>query len=332
LGPQLLNSSSRIGILWGGGLGDLLILRILLQAIGGSVHQPPILMTTAHHLPRLFGELCNGMRVEVISREPKKLSTFVKTRRNHFDFLYLGPYPTLRTLILGRLLAPAILWQKRHRARHVFLGEQVLADLSALGLCPPQADEMLPNILPWDIQRGCSPFGNDVPFLALHPGAKQRWQTSRWPVENWQLLIRKALEETEYSLCLIGVESESEMLASLREPLPRPLRNRVSVALSWPMKDVAELIAASAGVVCHNSGILHLATFLKKRTISITGSSALFWRPPYPWVMNLTSGQCDLACNCYRCPVPFFRARCIMGLKTEKVWEAITGYLLKAAT
>jgi len=319
----MLDPSSRIGILWGGGLGDLLILRFFTQTISNAFDRPPILMTTAFHLPQLFRELCNGMEVVIISRDPKRLPAVVRSWHKRFDFLYLGPYPTLPTLILGRLLAPHVLWRKRHRNCNVFLGEQLLADVSALGFHGPKVDEIFPNILPWKVQNPCNPFHNEVPFLVLHPGAKLQWQTTRWPIGNWHSLILKILQETGYSICLIGVESELQMLTSLLEPLPRHLRDRFSMAISWPLKEIAALIASSSGVVCHNSGILHLSAILKQKTISITGSSAVYWRPPYPWVQNVTSGECSLACNRYRCPVPFFRAKCISGLGVEKVWQSI---------
>lgn len=324
---QLIRPSSRIGILWGGGLGDLLVLRVFLQGIAHCLEKQPVFMTTAFHLPKIFQEFCVGVDVVIISRTPRRLVPLITEWRKHFDLLYLGPHPTLKTFFLGRLLAPGRLWVRRHRERQPYLVEQLLGDLSAFGLHEPELDEVFANALPWKVHHEYHPFGNEIPFLALHAGAKQGWQTTRWPFENWRDLIRKILQNSSYSLCLLGIDSEGEMLSSLVEPLPQSLRNRVCLALSRPLKDVAAIIVSSYGVICHNSGLLHLATFLKQKTISITGSSAHCWRPCYPWVVNVTSGQCDLACNCYRCPVPFFHAKCIQGLSVERVWQAVTDHL-----
>ena len=87
------------------------------------------------------------------------------------------------------------------------------------------------------------------------------------------------------------------------------------------LQDIVELIRESDGVICHNSGILHLSTFLHKNIVCITGSSGIYWQPHYPWVKNLSSGLCAFACNRYKCPVPFFRAKCINGIKTDTVWR-----------
>jgi ADP-heptose:LPS heptosyltransferase len=66
-----------------------------------------------------------------------------------------------------------------------------------------------------------------------------------------------------------------------------------------------------------------VATFLGKKTVCITGSSARYWQPPYPWVQNSTSAACTLACNRYTCPIPFYRAKCIKSITVEDVWRAI---------
>lgn len=324
-----LHRSSKVGILWGGGLGDLLVLRVLLWVITGVLERRPVLMTTASHLPRIFDEFCDGVDVVRLSRSPKDLLPFIRAWQRHFDFLYLGPHPTLKTVMLGCLLAPGRLWLRRYPERPPYLVEQLRADIAAFGLPAPELDQVLANALPWKVPRDPPRPGDGAPFLALHAGAKQGWQTTRWPLEKWRALIRQILEKSNHSVCLLGIASESEMLASLRNPLPRSARSRVSLSLGQPLERLATLILSSSGVICHNSGILHLATFLKKRTLSLTGSSASCWRPCYPWVMNISSGQCELACNCYRCPVPFYRARCINGLSVEKVWQAVRNHLLE---
>jgi ADP-heptose:LPS heptosyltransferase len=272
--------------------------------------------------------LCGGIEVERLSPDPRSLTPFIKKWRRRFDFLYLGPHPTWKTSILGRLLAPRVLWRQRHPEANPFLVEQIRADISELGLAKPDYYKMFAEVFPWGVRQNCNPFGSEVPFLVLHPGAKQRWQTTRWPVQNWQALIIRILQNSGYSLCLVGIESESEMLASFLELLPRHSRSRIKLSVSLPMKEIASLIASSSGVVCHNSGILHMATFLKKKTIAVTGSSARYWRPPYPWVLNVTSGQCELACNCYSCLVPFYHARCIQHLSVDRVWDALVDHLM----
>jgi len=312
----------KIGILWGGGLGDLLMIRPLLLAIHAIPETESYLLTTASHATGLFKELCAPTETVLLPRSPSQIQSAVKKWRHFFDLIYMGPYPTFKTRILGHLLAPQKLWSRKHKDVPPFLLEQVIADIKDLKLISPLSEHDFSSFLPWKFVELFNPFKNQTSFLVLHPGAKERWKTTLWPVECWQELTQKILEKTDLSVSFTGVPDDAGRVGMIIEALPEKYKTRIQSCLTLPIKDTASLIASSTGVVCHNSGILHLATFLKKKTLCITGSSAEFWRPPYPWVTNITSGACSLACNCYTCPVPFFDAKCIKKISAESVWDA----------
>ncbi len=319
----------RIGILWGGGLGDLLMIRPFLKAVHSSPETESYLMTAESHLSELFDELCPPAEVIQLSRNPGHLLPVIKKWRHFFDLIYLGPCPTLKTRILGHLLAPKKLWSCRHKNADPFLLEQIIADIGALGLSGNQRACRLTDYLPWPVESSKNPFADPGHFFVLHPGAKARWSTTLWPLERWAQLVLKILGETDYSLCLVGTSNEEERLSNIAGRLPAQLSERVLLCLGWPIKKIASLVSSSSGVICHNSGILHLSAFIEKQTVCITGSSARYWRPPYPWVFNVTSGKCRQACNRYKCPVPFFRAKCINGVEVQDVWEVIRNKILK---
>ncbi|MEI6125262.1 MAG: glycosyltransferase family 9 protein [Pseudomonadota bacterium] len=312
----------KIGILWGGGLGDLLMIRPFLMAVCARQNTQAYLLTTASHATELFDELCGPVRVVMLPRQSSQVLSVIKEWRGFFDLMYLGPYPTIKTRVLGHLLAPKKLWGRYSKNAHPFLLEQVLADITALGFGSAGAAHNLSAFLPWTIAAPLNPFPDAKPFLVVHPGAKDRWSTTRWPLESWKKLTQKILEETEFSLCIAGVAGEMKQAHQIIESLPQHFKDRIKHCLSLSIKDTAALVSASTAVICHNSGILHLSTFLQKKTLCITGSSARFWRPPYPWVINITSGSCTLACNCYTCPVPLYDAKCINKITVEHVWEA----------
>lgn len=219
------------------------------------------------------------------------------------------------------------IWSVQHPDADVFIGEQVLADVRALGLADPSAV--------------VSPYGGawaaaaDRPaqnYLVFHPGAKPRWETTRWPSDHWRELIRRVLAESTLELRLVGTDTERKLLDSLVADLPAASRVRIRIETQLSLPGLGGLLAASRGVVCHNSGVLHLSAMLRRPTVAVTGSSARSWRPPYPYVANVTSGACELACNQYRCPVPFYRARCIRLLEVETVMQAVREKLLVAAS
>lgn len=319
----MTDETKKIGILWGGGLGDLLMIRPLLTAAHANAKLKTYFFTTASHAAELFQEFCAPTTVVQLPRKALDLLPVIKKWRHFFDLVYLGPYPNLKTQILARLLQPEKIWSKLNRQAHPFMLEQVIYDCAALGLCSQPAATDFISFLPWPLDSAVQPFPDKQPFIVMHAGAKQRWETTRWPAENWALLTRRILDETPCGVCFVGVATEEQGISQITDGLPAAAQGRIRRCISWPVRDTARLISASRGVICHNSGILHLAAFLGKKTVSITGSSARYWQPPYPWVKNSASDACTRACNRYACPIPFYRAKCIKSITVENIWQAI---------
>lgn len=313
----------KIGILWGGGLGDLLMIRPLLAAAHADTRLATYFCTSASHATELYQEFCAPTTVVQFPRNVRELLPAIKKWRHFFDLLYLGPYPSLKTRMLAHLLQPEKIWSKRHVQAQPFLLEQILCDCAALGLRSQRAAKDFISFLPWQLDSAMTPFPEKQPFVVMHAGAKQRWKTTRWPAENWAVLTKKVLDETSFGICFVGVASEEPIIAQIMAGLTSDRQGRIRRFISLPVRDTAQLISESRGVICHNSGILHLSTFLGKKTVCITGSSARYWQPPYPWVKNITSTACTRACNRYTCAMPFYRAKCIKSIPVENVWQAI---------
>ncbi|MFC1591420.1 glycosyltransferase family 9 protein [Thermodesulfobacteriota bacterium] len=304
-------AQKKIGILWGGGVGDLLVLRPFVEAAKAATGATPYLLSAALRAPQLLEELRLDVQTVFLSKRPSEILEALRVWRGRFELLYLGPCPRLTTRLLGSLLQPRRLWSKRHPGCSAYIAEQIRADIAELGWRQPAKAE-----LPWQITPGAA--ADAAAYLVLHPAAGAGWETTRWPPERWRAAIERVLEQTGLGVKLVGVGGEAVFLRSLADGLPA---DRVQLCVDQPLAETAGLIAGSRGVVCHNSGILHLAALLQQKTVCVTGSTSVWWRPGYPWVANVTSGACSLACNRRRCPVPGFRARCIMQLDTDAVWQ-----------
>jgi hypothetical protein len=317
----LLRREDNFGILWGGGLGDILVLRPLLMALESALDQPPYLLTTATHLSGLFEQLGLRTRLRILPTVPAAALAELRRLDLKFDWLYLGPHPRIKTRMLAHVMRPRRIWNRRHAAAGSFLGEQIHADIDAFGLTTPAAIH--------EPYGGCWPAslpspGTDGDYLLLHPGAKGRWRTKLWQDDRWAEFMGHLLQKSDFDLALVGVPEESSHLEMLQTRQVVAQRHRVSVRTGLSLQGLAQCIAASRGVICHNSGVMHMAAMLGKPTLVLTGSSPLYWRPPYPHVVNLTSGACNLACDQYRCPVPFFNARCIRELSVTDVMGAVS--------
>lgn len=312
----MLNRGDSFGILWGGGLGDILVLRPLLMGLEDALDQPPYLLTTATHLSGLFEQLGLRTQLRILPQAPSAALAELRRLNLKFDWLYLGPHPRIKTRMLAHVMRPRRIWLRRDAGAGVFLGEQIQADIDAFGLVAP-ASIHLPYGGKWPAAL-TSPGTRDD-HLLLHPGAKGRWQTKLWQDERWAELMGQLLDGSDLDLVLVGVPEESPHLEILRARQVEAQRPRIKIHTGLSLQGLAQSIAGSRGVICHNSGVMHMAAMLGKPTLVLTGSSPPYWRPPYPHVTNLTSGACNLACDQYRCPVPFFDARCIRELAVTEV-------------
>lgn len=320
----MVKPSDRFAIFWGGGLGDLLAIRPLLMALAERLETPPYFFTTAQHLEGLFEALGLKVQSHVLPAAPREALAVFRRLGIRFDWIYLGPHVRLKTRLLAQVVGAEHIWSRHHPEVDAFIGEQISADIRALGLAA--------TVQPYGGSAGLLRAQVSVPnasdYLVFHPGAKPRWETTRWPADHWRELLRHVLAASVADVVLVGVGPERPMLESLLEGLDAAGRRRVHLATDWSLAQLASAVEGSRGVVCHNSGVLHLAAALGRPTLALTGSSARYWRPPYPHVMNLTSGTCGLACNQYRCPVPFYRARCIRELEVAAVIAAAKAHLL----
>jgi heptosyltransferase III len=113
------------------------------------------------------------------------------------------------------------------------------------------------------------------PTLALHPGSGS--ERKNWPEAKWLELLRRLVEETELSLLLVGGEAEGQRLQRLATALPG---ERLQVAQSLPLPELARRLDRCAAFVGHDSGISHLAAAVGLPLVVLWAESAeAIWRP-----------------------------------------------------
>jgi heptosyltransferase-2 len=118
--------------------------------------------------------------------------------------------------------------------------------------------------------------GSTLNQLALHPGSGS--ERKNWPETNWAQFINHLVNSTELDLLLVGGEAEGERLQRLSSCVPP---ERLAVAQSLPLPEVAQLLQRCAGFVGHDSGISHLAAAVGLPGLILWGDTAeAIWRPP----------------------------------------------------
>ena len=111
--------------------------------------------------------------------------------------------------------------------------------------------------------------------LALHPGSGS--EKKNWPEQNWAGLMQRLVAETSAKLLIVGGEAEGEKLERLAKLLPK---ERVEVARSIPLAELAVQLGKCAGFIGHDSGISHLAAAVGVPALVLWGGSIEeVWRP-----------------------------------------------------
>jgi len=111
--------------------------------------------------------------------------------------------------------------------------------------------------------------------LALHPGSGS--ERKNWPEARWAELLAQLVRTTDAGFLLVGGAAEGDRLERLAARLPS---DRVRVAGSLPLTELAGHLAACAGFVGHDSGITHLAAALGLHGLVLWGETAqAVWHP-----------------------------------------------------
>src|SRR6266853_6831934 len=114
--------------------------------------------------------------------------------------------------------------------------------------------------------------------IGLHPGSGS--ERKNWPETKWGELLQHLEQTTNSRLLLIGGEAEGERLGRLSR-LAGMDPDRVQVAQSLALVELASLMKQCALFIGHDSGISHLAAALGLPGIILWGATAEeIWRPP----------------------------------------------------
>jgi len=111
--------------------------------------------------------------------------------------------------------------------------------------------------------------------LALHPGSGS--ERKNWPEPRWAALLDRLAKRTDLRLLLIGGEAEGNRLERLSGRWPA---ERLELARSLPLVQLASRLATCDVFAGHDSGISHLAAALGRPGLVLWGATnAAVWRP-----------------------------------------------------
>jgi len=113
--------------------------------------------------------------------------------------------------------------------------------------------------------------------LAVHPGSGS--ETKNWPEQKWADLLQQSVHATQLNFLLVGGEAEGERLQRLAKVLPR---ERIKIAQSLPLAELAQRLRTCTAFIGHDSGISHLAAAVGLPCLILWGDTIEeIWRPPH---------------------------------------------------
>ncbi len=249
-------------------LGDVVLTTPLLRAIRARHPGADLTFVVQSRYADLLAG--NPAVARVVGRAPRE-ATGELTRRllpNDYD-VRIDLQDSLRSRRLRRRLGGAWGVVDRRRAARlalIWLGldtygprvpvaERYFGAAGALDVRPDgEPAEVFPT--PADAARAAAiaPEG----AVALAPGA--RWASKRWPPERWRALADRLLARGR---AVVAVGSGEER-ALLQDP-------RIVDAFGLPLGATAALLRRASVVVANDSGLLHLATAVRRRVVALVG-------------------------------------------------------------
>jgi ADP-heptose:LPS heptosyltransferase len=154
--------------------------------------------------------------------------------------------------------------------------------------------------------------------VGMNTGASSRWEQKKWTLDGYRELIRRIVNETEYSVVLYGGANERERNNSLSAGYS----GRVIIAeTDARLRDFFALLSVSDVVITGDTLALHAATALRKRVIAIFGPTSSAEIETYGRVQKVTSET--MSCQCYYQPVCTQEVNCMNTIAPQRIFDLV---------
>ncbi|MCZ2393709.1 MAG: glycosyltransferase family 9 protein [Chitinophagales bacterium] len=273
---------------------------------------------------------------QVLCLNDSLFNTAKEIIENDYDYV-VDLHDNLRTNFLKQLLPESIsflkyrkksikrilsVWFKKNLYGDSFVSEQYLHALKPLGV--KNDHQGLFFIIPKDdwIYSSQLPLTHRLGYIVISLGAKHF--TKRMPIEKWNELIAKL----SFPIILIGGQEDFLIGEQLERMDDLKCINKCG---QYTLGQSASVIAQSKFVITHDTGMMHIAAALQKKTISIWGGTV-----PYlgfqPYVIDKAKSFIieNNQLNCRPCSkhgrsdCPKGHFKCMREINTDAIVEIVS--------
>ena len=193
---------------------------------------------------------------------------------------------------------------------YVHVADQYLGLLEDLGLPKGKAELPPPPTLPKPKD------APSQPYLAILPGAAYG-SAKRWDPASFASVIRDLQKSHSLRPILMGGPGDVEACQAVAQSLGSPVTDLSGKTTTL---ELAHCLAHARLILCHDSGPMHLAAFLRKPAVAIFGSTEPAWTGPLG--SSVTVVRHKVSCSpCFLKTCPIDR-RCMTRLTPEEVLSA----------
>jgi len=164
------------------------------------------------------------------------------------------------------------------------------------------------------------PIWRGKPILALCPGAAFG-PSKRWPETYFGEVAKQKLADG-WDVWIVGAKQDAPLAATIMAITDNAcddMTGRVDLA------DTIDLLSLASGVICNDSGLMHMTAALQKPLIAIYGSTSPDFTPP----LSDHAQQLKLSLDCQPCfkrTCPLTHHRCMRDITPAQVLSAMAGW------
>jgi len=193
---------------------------------------------------------------------------------------------------------------------YVHVADQYLGLLEDLGLPNSKAELPPPPTLPKPKD------APSQPYLAILPGAAYG-PAKRWDPASFASVIRDLQKSHSLQPILMGGPGDIKACKAVAQSLESPITDLSGKTTTL---ELAHWLAHSRLILCHDSGPMHLAAFLRKPAVAIFGSTEPAWTGPLGSSVTVVRHKVSCSpCFLKNCPID---RRCMTRLTPEEVLSA----------
>ncbi len=157
------------------------------------------------------------------------------------------------------------------------------------------------------------------PMIILTPGAEYG-PAKQWPQQHFAA-VASAQGKLGHNVLLLGTEKEHDLCAAIAD---KAGDRGFNLAGKTTLEDAVDILSSAHGVVCNDSGLMHVAAALGRPVVAIFGSSDPEHTPPVgPRVKIISLG---LPCApCFKRVCPEQHTHCLEEISPDVVIKQLAG-------